>query len=1665
MPNDNTHVNDLVDDFLHGLLEKTAADRVETHCEACEDCAAALSAAKTRLEVLQSVPAIEAPEELIQRTVERIDRKVVGRQRFRRHFFRTLTAVTAASVLIIGGYQWHYQGMTASPYDVHLIGQNQLLSGSTASLRLAIFDRIHDSAVTATPMRLVLVDTAGDRSVVLGESKTDGQGTAQTRFDLPDWEPGTYQLKIIAETETGDEVVTRPITLSRSWKLMLTTDKPVYQPGQTIRIRSLGLRKPDSKPVAGQDAVFEVIDPKGNIVYREKSVTSAHGITSTDCALATEIIEGPYTIRCNMGGTEQAMTVDVTKYTLPKFQIGLTVDRSFYQPGQKLKGTVQADYFFGKPVAAGTVTVALSTTDVGPQGLKELELTTDATGQAEFEFVLPENLVGRQQRGGDAEIRLSVTVTDTAGQKYSIAQSRVVTNQPVKIEVIPETGTLVGGVKNKVYLFTTHADGKPAKTRIAVNGQDKEITTSQLGVGTLEITPETDTIGLTIRATDQADESLVGRRNVQLACGRAGRDFLFRTDKAVYTGGESISVVALGGGQEPVFLDFIKDDQTVLTQVIDVNAGRGEFAFDLPAELFGTLRLCAYRYGAEGLPVMKLRTIHVKSASDLKIEAALDKKEYRPGQSAKLNLTLTDADGKPMPGAISLSAVDEAVYHVLRQRPGMERTFFQLEQQLLEPVYAIYPWNPFTGPTEDLPLADRIEFKQALFSLTTQSVASPNLPNRRDDVQHRNDFRGMEPGMEPMMRGDVMMEDGAVPPTDFGQPRMVTPVAFAASPFTLSESSYAAKVQRVAEERTTGLANVKTAWWWLAGFVAVGLLAAFVIFLPRPFLIAGGLAAFGIIMMALLLPAVQSAREAARMSGAKEMAFGDAAGENAPLFALDPPATEGADMAFDAATDDDAGDGATPSDPASTVHGTTSPVRVRKWFPETLLWRPEVITDEKGHASIDIELADSITSWRLTASAVSSGGQLGSMQRPIRVFQPFFVDLNLPVALVRNDEVAVPVVVYNYLDEPQTVELELAADEWFELVDADAAEGMFQRLELKPGEVRATSYRIRAKQVGKHALQVTARGGDIADALRREIDVEPDGRMIEQVVNGSLGEPLNMELVVPPNAIPGSVKAIVKLYPSSFSQLVEGLDGIFQRPSGCFEQTSSTTYPNILALQYLRETGKSAPEVEVKARQFIHLGYQRLLGFEVNGGGFDWFGNPPANMTLTAYGLMEFTDMAKVHDVDPQLINRTRQWLLNKRRPDGMWKAEIGMLNDGLAGSVQRGKNLDLSTTAYVAWAVFGDPAMRQQGQVTLDYLLSHNPSTIESPYVLALVANAIHAIDPAGKKAKPFVDRLVALAKTDEKGKHAWWEMGQNASTNFYGSGKSGNIEVTALATQSMLKTRQHVGVAKKSLTWLVEQKDANGTWQSTQATILAMQALVLGTSSPVGGEQPRQIDIALDGNVIEAIDIPVDQAEVMQQLNLSRRITGAMHQLSIAESTDTNTGYQVIFRYHVPESDAPATGDDEPLAIELAYDRTTLSVNEMVTATAKVRNNMSTTAPMVIVDLPIPAGFRLDHTELNELQASNKIAKFQVNARSAVIYLRGLAPGATLELEYRLEATMPVKLTVPPATVYEYYDPDKRATTKPIEVKVGGKAGSGNVSRSPASLKMPGFFALCRL
>jgi len=574
--------------------------------------------------------------------------------------------------------------------------------------------------------------------------------------------------------------------------------------------------------------------------------------------------------------------------------------------------------------------------------------------------------------------------------------------------------------------------------------------------------------------------------------------------------------------------------------------------------------------------------------------------------------------------------------------------------------------------------------------------------------------------------------------------------------------------------------------------------------------------------------------------------------------------------------------------------------------------------------------------------------------------------------------------------------------------------------------------------VGRHALEVTARGESVADAVRRHVRVAPGGRRVERVFNGRLEAPAEISFEVPDHAIEGSLEGTLKFYPTTFSQVLEGLEGIFAQPHGCFEQTSSTTYPNVLALRYLEASGTVAPAVRATARRYIHEGYQRLLTFEIEGGGFEWFGRPPADVLLTAYGLMQFEAMARVHDVDPGVIRRTRRWLLEQRSGNGAWP--------GSGGGEDAGRR---TVTALAAWACFGEGGAREGGaregapgaRRSRRWLTRHGPGAIESTYELALTAGALVAMDPQVQRdsTRAWVDELARRRRREGAGgQKAWWPVDESRRGLFHGGRPA--VEATALAAWVMMRAGRE-GLARPALRWLIEARDGRGTWGATFPTVLALKALALAAEAEAAGGAPgaRAFTVRVDDGAVRRHAVPAGQAEVLQRLDLSGALRrGERHRLGVAETTGAGGGYQFALAYQVPEAVAGDPAAEAPLSIELAYDRRELKVEEEVGVSARIRGTLDSAAPMVLVHLPIPPGFEARVDDFSRMVESGRIARFQVRSESVVLYLRALPPGPALELRYRLRAAMPGRVRSPAAEVYEYYAPARRGLSPSVPLEV---------------------------
>src|SRR5262249_15933661 len=258
--------------------------------------------------------------------------------------------------------------------------------------------------------------------------------------------------------------------------------------------------------------------------------------------LADEVNMGTFKLRAILGDPDspQANTQErsfvVDRYVLPKFKIEIKLrggederqQKKYYAPGDTVTGPVTAKYLFAKPITRGSVNVKLSTFDVQTVELAKIDAMTDENGEYSFSMRLPNSFAGRSFEQGAAPVALQAEVTDTANHTESRTENLLVSNNPILISAIPESGEIVQKLPNRVYLLTSYPDGTPAHTRISGNIKPAVLTTDKDGIATIEV----DGNGvdqLNLRAQDDAGR--VGTAAIALKKRNPDEDSLMlRTD-------------------------------------------------------------------------------------------------------------------------------------------------------------------------------------------------------------------------------------------------------------------------------------------------------------------------------------------------------------------------------------------------------------------------------------------------------------------------------------------------------------------------------------------------------------------------------------------------------------------------------------------------------------------------------------------------------------------------------------------------------------------------------------------------------------------------------------------------------------------------------------------------------------------------------------------------------------------------------------------------------------------------------------------------------------------------------------------------------------------------------------------------------------------------------
>jgi alpha-2-macroglobulin len=314
---------------------------------------------------------------------------------------------------------------------------------------------------------------------------------------------------------------------------------------------------------------------------------------------------------------------------------------------------------------------------------------------------------------------------------------------------------------------------------------------------------------------------------------------------------------------------------------------------------------------------------------------------------------------------------------------------------------------------------------------------------------------------------------------------------------------------------------------------------------------------------------------------------------------------------------------------------TASDTIIRSDFNPVAYFNPSVVTDSSGNVTIEYELPDSITSYRVYIVACDKGNGFGKAELPLFAAKDFYIEPGLPRFFSRGDRFDFLVKAINNSGAGSS--LEFMSDATDNLRISQQGEDYY--LDAKD----STQIRINGEALSTGVATVHFSGtlGGKTDAVQLEVPVHSGHTIGTDVLIGSFRG--NTRLTLPLD------RALKKKFQkdefidnsdlkltfskSPFLRMSGGIAYLLQYPYGCIEQTSSRLMP-LVALRGLLGEGQ-IPEIKAATTdKYIKAGVDRLFMMQTESGGFGyWPGNKNPHKMGTLYAMAALS-IAKKNGVD-----------------------------------------------------------------------------------------------------------------------------------------------------------------------------------------------------------------------------------------------------------------------------------------------------------------------------------------------------------------------------------------------------------------------------------------------
>ncbi|XP_067416504.1 complement C3-like [Emydura macquarii macquarii] len=723
----------------------------------------------------------------------------------------------------------------------------------------------------------------------------------------------------------------------------------------------------------------------------------------------------------------------------------------------------------------------------------------------------------------------------------------------------------------------------------------------------------------------------------------------------------------------------------------------------------------------------------------------------------------------------------------------------------------------------------------------------------------------------------------------------------------------------------------------------------------------------------------------------------------------------------------------------------------RSLFPESWLWQTEQLTKPPNRDGIfsktmPLFLKDSITTWQVLAVSLSeTTGICVADPYEIMVTQEFFIDLQLPYSVVRNEPVEIQAIFHNYQEQDIKVQMELMYNPAF--CSPSSSKANYQQIfNMKARSSKAMPFVIVPLQLGFHDIEIIGAQSHstVADGVKKKLNVVPEGTRQMKTITSILLDPVregingvqevkveaaNIDDMVPNTE--SQTRIIVQGRP--VVQLTEepidgtGLNQFIMKPLGNGEVNIMKMSTTIITTHYLDITEqweKIGVDRRADALNLIMQGYTQQLAFKKPDHSYAAIINRPSSTWLTAYIAKVFAMAITLVPIEYQGICGAVRWLwLEKQKTDGTFKEDNPVIHSEMVGGYQ-GAEPEVSLTAFVLIAMLESKVICKDHLSSLDEsirkageYLSTRYSSLGRPYTVAITSYALALL---GK----LDDEKVLM--TASKDGNCWEE--QDTSTF--------NTEGTSYALLALLYLKRF-DLAGAVVRWLTQQTYYAGDYHSI-ATIVMFQALAQYHRDRSSGiNTTLDVSFVLPGHS-KKITLRIHHRNV----HLTRKIESKFNENFTVTAEGNGQGtltVVTVYNARLREDEPQCKSFDLRVSVQEAPDAKkadgilrSVSI-EICTRYLHVTDSMKTN-----LDVSMPAGFLPDTEDLTKLSlgVDRYISKYEINKTLLdqsylIIYLDKVSHTEADCLRFKAHQYFEVGLIKPlSVTVYNYYSLDDRCT-----------------------------------